>query len=95
MGGWPGKVGVYGGCFQRGHAGHAERHDGVDLPRRLLLGDPPATRGLHCYRTGWLKEEVKLCLACMNTKTSERVLVLAAVQGVGTALVVKGRIHCG
>ena len=35
-------------------------------------------------RTGWLKEEIKLCLACMNVKTSERVLVLAHVQVVNS-----------
>ena len=32
-----------------GDAGHPEAYDRADLPARLLLGDPPATRGLRVF----------------------------------------------
>jgi len=31
-------------------------------------------------RLGWTFEEVKICMACMNVKNSERVLFLASVR---------------
>ncbi len=58
MGLWSGEIWVYERFFQRGHAGHGKRHDGVDLPRCLLLGEPPAPGRFYGYGVKRLRPEV-------------------------------------
>jgi len=35
-------------------------------------------------RIGWVKEDVKLCNACMDTQTMSKVLDLVRLDGIGT-----------